>query len=176
MLLGRDPAASVSLDAPVGVARLLFALREAGAQDQVTALADRAADVPLDDPGAVAWLLETLLDTLWELGAGKQAAALAVRRRNVPLDDPGAVAMLLDTLHAADAQERLTALTEWISAAGMFMLFLEQADNLDRFRFGREADGSPAKPWGWNDLDDGSRVSVRGPANGHPADWHDPGR
>jgi hypothetical protein len=35
----------------------------------------------------------------------------------------------------------------------MFQLFLEQEGNQDRFRFGREADGSPAKPWNWEDLE-----------------------
>jgi len=35
----------------------------------------------------------------------------------------------------------------------MFELFREQEDRQDRFRFGREADGRPAGPWGWEDLD-----------------------
>jgi len=35
----------------------------------------------------------------------------------------------------------------------MFEIFREQEDRQDRFRFGREADGSPAGPWGWEDLD-----------------------
>jgi hypothetical protein len=34
----------------------------------------------------------------------------------------------------------------------MFGFFLEQQDPVDQFRFGREADGSPAAPWGWEDL------------------------
>jgi hypothetical protein len=35
----------------------------------------------------------------------------------------------------------------------MFDLFREQEDRQDQFRFGREADGSPAKPADWRDLD-----------------------
>ena len=35
----------------------------------------------------------------------------------------------------------------------MFGLFLEQQGTQDRFRFGREAGGSPSGPWGWDDLD-----------------------
>jgi len=35
----------------------------------------------------------------------------------------------------------------------MFRLFLEQRGAPDQFRFGREADGTPAAPWGWEDLD-----------------------
>jgi hypothetical protein len=34
----------------------------------------------------------------------------------------------------------------------MFELFLKRQDRQDRFRFGREADGSPAEPWDWDDL------------------------
>jgi hypothetical protein len=35
----------------------------------------------------------------------------------------------------------------------MFELFLRQQGDRDRFRFGREADGSPAEPWAWDDLE-----------------------
>ena len=35
----------------------------------------------------------------------------------------------------------------------MFGLFLEQKGLADQFRFGGEADGTPAAPWGWEDLD-----------------------
>jgi hypothetical protein len=34
------------------------------------------------------------------------------------------------------------------AAAGMFGLFLDQNGPADQFRFGREADGTPAAPWG----------------------------
>ena len=54
---------------PYSVARLLGSLREAGAREQATALAERAAaHVPLDDPGAVA----DLLGSLREAGAREQ--------------------------------------------------------------------------------------------------------
>jgi len=32
-------------------------------------------------------------------------------------------------------------------------LFLRQEGLASKFRFGREADGTPAAPWGWEDLD-----------------------
>ena len=35
----------------------------------------------------------------------------------------------------------------------MFELFLKQEGRADQFRFGREPDGTPATPWGWEDLD-----------------------
>ena len=58
------------------MARLLDSLREAGAQEQATALADRAAaHVSLDNPDAVA----RLLGSLREAGAQEQATALADR-------------------------------------------------------------------------------------------------
>ena len=91
-------------------------LREAGAQDQATALAERAA-------------------------------------AHVALDDPGAVASLLRELREAGAQDQATALEDRLPGAGMFELFREQEGRQDRFRFGREADGSPAGPWAWEDLD-----------------------
>ena len=106
------------------MARLLSRLRAAGAQEQVTALLAR-------DPAA-----------------------------GVSLDDPfgerdaaGGVDRLLGSLRAAGADEQATALTDRLPGAGMFRIFREQRDPQDQFRFGREADGSPAKPWDWGDLD-----------------------
>jgi hypothetical protein len=78
------------------VAVLLHMLRAAGAPEQATALAKRAAaHAPLDDLRAVAWLL----DRLRKAGASGQAAALAERAAaHVSLDDPAAVAVLLHML------------------------------------------------------------------------------
>ena len=63
------------------------------------------------------------------------------------------MAILLDSLRAAGAHDQAAALTDRLPAAGMFGLFLEQQGHEDQFRFGRQADGSPAAPWGWEDLD-----------------------
>jgi hypothetical protein len=35
----------------------------------------------------------------------------------------------------------------------MFELFSKQGDRQDQFQFGREINGSPARPWDWGDLD-----------------------
>jgi hypothetical protein len=51
------------------------------------------------------------------------------------------------------AKQQAAALAGRLPGAGMFEFLLEQEDRQDRFRFGREADGSPAGPWGWEDLD-----------------------
>ena len=95
-----------------------------------------------------------LLDSLREAGAQTQAAALAERAAaQAPLDNPVAVAGLLASLREAGAREQVTALADRLPGAGLFDLFREQESRRDRFRFGREADGSPAGPWGWEDLD-----------------------
>ena len=152
-LLARDPAAHAALDDPYGVASLLDVLREAGADEQAAALLarDPAAHAALDDPYGVA----SLLDVLREAGADEQAAALLARdpAAHAALDDPHGVASLLDVLREAGADEQAAALTSRLPAAGMFGLFLEQQGPADQFRFGREADGTPAAPWAWEDLD-----------------------
>jgi hypothetical protein len=63
------------------------------------------------------------------------------------------VARLLGSLRAAGAYDQAAALTDRLPAAGMFGLFLKQQSHEDQFRFGLQADGSPAAPWGWDDLD-----------------------
>ena len=151
-LLRRDPAAHVSLDDPVAVARLLSRLRAAGAEEQATALLrrDPAAHVSLNHPRAVA----RLLGRLQAAGAEEQATALANRAAaHIPLNEPRAVATLLASMRAAGAEEQVTALADRLPGAGMFELFCKQEGRPHRFRFGREADGSSAGPWGWEDLD-----------------------
>jgi len=135
------------------VARLLGGLRGAGAEEQVTALLrrDPAAHVSLDDPGGVARLLGGLR------GAGAEEQVTALLRRDpaahVSLDRSYDVDVLLGSLREADAEEQITTLEGRLPGAGRFELFREQESHQDRFRFGREADGNPAKPWGWEDLD-----------------------
>ena len=149
-LLARDAAARVPVDYPEAVTRLLQSLREADTQDQVAALArDLAAHVALDHPVGVAWLL----DNLRESGAQDQVAALARDLApHVLLDHPYEVGILLASLREAGTQDQVAELVGRLSAAGMFELFRQEEDHQDRFRFGREADGTPAEPWGWDDL------------------------
>jgi hypothetical protein len=63
------------------------------------------------------------------------------------------VARLLHRLRAAGAEQQATTPAERLPEVGLFELFRKQESHQDRFRFGREADGSPAGPWGWEDLD-----------------------
>ena len=142
------------------MARLLDRLRKAGAHEQVTALLrrDPAAHVSLDNPWGVAVLLRDLRGSLRrEAGAQHQVTALLRRdpAAHVSFDGPaaeGGVALLQHFLQEAGAQEQVTALADRLPGAGMFELFREQEGHQDRFRFGREADGSPAEPWDWKDL------------------------
>ena len=60
---------------------------------------------------------------------------------------------LLASLRETGAHEQAAALAARLPAAGMFGLFLELQGPADQLRFGREADGTPAAPWGWEDLD-----------------------
>jgi hypothetical protein len=142
--------AHVPLEDPDTVADLLVSLR---APEQAYALLarDPAAQVSLENPDAVA----RLLDSLRAAGAPEQADALLARdpAAQVSLENPDAVARLLDSLRVAGAPEQAAALASRLPGAGMFGLFFEQQGGQDRFRFGREADGSPSGPWGWDDLD-----------------------
>jgi hypothetical protein len=96
----------------------------------------------------------TLLSSLREAGAPKHTAALAARAAaHAPLDNPGDMARLLRSLREAGAHEQAAALVARLPTVGMFRLFLEQTGLANQLRFGREADGSPAAPWGWEDLD-----------------------
>ena len=143
-------AAHASLDNPAGAASLLRELDYAGATGQVATLLDRdpAAHASLDNPAGVA----ELLDALHVLGTTSQVTALASRAAaHASLDNPDGIAYLLSALHKA-APAQAAKLIERLPAAGMFQLFCEQEGHRGQFRFGRETDGRPAKPWAWTDL------------------------
>jgi hypothetical protein len=153
VLLDRDPAAHASLDDPRAVTHLLRALLGAGAAGQVTVLLDRdpAAQVSLDHPGHVAMLLELL----HEAGANGQAAELASRaaaRASLVDDSAYAVETLLEAVREAGTVAQAAELIERLPVAGWFELFRLQEGRAELFRFGREADGRPAEPWGWTDV------------------------
>jgi hypothetical protein len=107
-VLSHDPATQVSLADTDAVIRLLWALRETGAEDQRTALARRiVGHVSLDLPGAVAFLLWTLR----EMGDERERSALADRiAARAPLDDPYKVAQLLKALIDNEAVQQADVL------------------------------------------------------------------
>ncbi len=147
----------VSLDNPGVVAGLLEGRWVVpGGHEQADALLarDPAAHASLSDPGGVADLLEQLR----RMGAHEQADALLARdpAAHASLDNRDAVADLLDQLRRMGAHDQAAALTDRLPAAGMydsFLFVLKRQGPADQFRFGREADGTPAAPWGWENLE-----------------------
>ena len=134
------------------VGTLLESLRRVDAEPQAAALAARAAaHMPFDRPAAVG----LLLDALRKAGAKDQADVLLRRdpASYVCLDDPTGIRPLLTGLKAAGAETEATVLVDRLPGAGQFEFFRYLEDRKDRFRFGREADGTPTRPWGWDDLD-----------------------
>jgi len=135
-----------------GVDWLLDALRESGAHEAVAALLARnpAAHVDLDDALGVA----RFLSRLRTLGADEQVAVLLDRdpAAKVCFDSPLGGIVLFRTLRALGADEQAALLVRRLPAAGRFDEFLDVDDHRERFRFGREPDGSPAGPWSWDDL------------------------
>jgi uncharacterized protein YidB (DUF937 family) len=99
-----------ALDDSYDIARLLDALRRAGATEQVTALLarDPATHAPLDDSYAIARLLYALRAA----DANAQVAILLARNpaAHAPLDNAYAVARLLDALQAAGAAAQVAIL------------------------------------------------------------------
>ncbi|WP_435220556.1 hypothetical protein [Streptomyces sp. Tue6028] len=150
--LAQDPATHASVDDPSAVASLLDALWEVGADGQVTALLarDPAANASVEDPFAVA----SLLDALREVGAGEQVTTLASRAAmHASLNDSAAVARLLITLRNAEAGEQIAVLATRLPGVGLFSEFTKIDSHAERFRFGREPDGSAAVSWTWDDLE-----------------------
>ena len=147
-LLERDPAAHVTLDNLETVASLLRTLHKAGAEGQAAALADRAAaHAPLGNRHITT---STLVNLRTRRPDGQ---FVAPDLDAAHLYNLKAVARLLDRLREVGADEQAAVLVCRLPAAGLFRLFLMQHDNGGQFRFGREADGTPAARWGWDDLD-----------------------
>jgi hypothetical protein len=110
-------AAQIPSTASYEVEWLFERLRLYGAPLQVSALLERIpiAEMPLEDPAAVAGLLSTLQ----QVEARPQLTALLERNpaAEVTLDNPAAVAKLLNTLRWVGARSQLTALWERNPAA-----------------------------------------------------------
>jgi hypothetical protein len=153
-LAERAVAHAVSHD-PDAVAGLLRTLRRVMADAQVIPLAEwAAARVPPGSRTAVARLLKTLRnERAMPLFADPAAARLSLiemderaARRNVLNGDQ-------DARQMRPAAE-LPAADVWPATdRARFETFLQIGNHRERFRFGREPDGSPADPWAWQDLE-----------------------
>jgi hypothetical protein len=127
-------------------------LREAGLGEEAAELGSRAAaHADAYDREGVA----ILLGILREAAQGEQRVvpgSLAAARANLDLSDPVVVSRLQDSLRRLGAEEQVVPLAAHLPAVGMFEYFLTLSQTRGQFRFGREADGTPAAPWGWDDL------------------------
>ncbi|MEO3861422.1 helix-turn-helix transcriptional regulator [Acrocarpospora sp. B8E8] len=134
---------------PFAVAELVELLRRAGTRDQLIALLARdPAHIALDDAYVVAALVTPL-----KVGAhNRLTALLASDPADIALEDPYLVAELMEALRMAGAHDQLNVLARRLPAAGLFRTFLDIGDHRERFKFGREPDGSPSAPWTWDDL------------------------
>jgi len=157
--LAARAAGQVRLDDTQAVAWLLAALRKVGADDAITILASRAAhDASLHDPQGVAQLLEEMrrsragdaVQTLLARGPGRVVSVGASQPFRP--GDQRAVARLLAALRDAGDAEAVRTLAVRAADAGMFGLFLEAyPGEAPAYRFGREPDGTPSRPWSWSE-------------------------
>ena len=169
VLLERDPAASVTCDDPEGLANLLNMLMKLDPEqlehdplDQVATLCARdLGALVLDPPASVAFLLEAM----WKAGAAEQARALARRAAEGCGNLATGVKSLLHALRHVGAEAEAATLINRLPGEECFERFLADGDNKVVYRFGREPDGTPTHPWGWEDLDLSgcTRSPLRGP-------------
>ncbi|MFJ5646269.1 hypothetical protein [Streptomyces sp. NPDC093223] len=109
-----------------------------------------AADqVPLDDT----LHLTTLLRMWRHTGAHEKAAALLARTPAAHHHVNHATADFMRELREACAHDQATALNLRFPAMGQYGQYIELVDSPERFRFGREPDGTPAPPWTWDDVE-----------------------
>jgi hypothetical protein len=145
ILLNRDPATHVRLTHAGLIGMLLETLHDLGADDQVTRLASRAAaHAPLTRAAG------RLFDALHNTGARDQIMMLSSRVAADPgLVDRDDVETLIDKMRQFGAPEHAAELIDHLPGLGHFALFTARHDSKARFRFGREPDGRPSEPWGW---------------------------
>ncbi len=157
ILLERDPATIVACDDPAGLADLLDILMKLDPEqlehdpiDQVATLCARdLGALILDNPASVAFLLEAM----WKAGATEQAGDLARRAAERCGNLAVGAGSLLNALRRVGAESEAAILIKRLPGEGCFERFLVEGENERVYRFGREPDGTPARRWGWKDLD-----------------------
>jgi hypothetical protein len=149
-LLARDFGMSVACHDPEGVADLLRILGELNAEEQIATLIDRnpAALVELDD----SLFLASLLKAASEAGATDQVTILAQRAAKGGGNLASGSRPLIGALRYVGAESEAIALKKRLPGEECFESFLAVGRNAVDYRFGLEPDGTPAKPWGWDDL------------------------
>ncbi|WIM99725.1 hypothetical protein ACTOB_003386 [Actinoplanes oblitus] len=140
------------LHQPGLVQSLLHGLWHAAQPKQVRLLAGRVVGrIQLSDQRAVAGILDTLV----EADAQDEVAVLLSRDLGMRVTigiDKQAAALVLAALRKAGANDQAEMYAQRLPEAGQFLLFREQPGNEQLYRFGREADGTPAPAWDWDDV------------------------
>ena len=157
ILLDRDPISHV--DEPYHADLMLQALRRIGARTAMTDLARRAAEhVAVESLVGVHYLL-TRFRKLRMISEARIVARRVAEQTTFTdsLDyDPRPDAHnilddLLEALRAVGAEEQANALLRRAADAGLFYGVIRTCvpQQLDRWRHGREFDGTPSAPWTW---------------------------
>ncbi|MFD0683273.1 hypothetical protein [Actinomadura fibrosa] len=127
-----------------GAVRLAKALNLLDAHDEARRLLERDLEALVDDLYGGAFLL----GVLHGLGARKRVDALLQRLTPMVLADPLRRAGLVVLLHEIGESERAAALAPGVADAGLFYIVKRALpDWEDRYRYGREPDGSASGPW-----------------------------
>jgi hypothetical protein len=91
---------------------------------------------------------------MWNAGAAveqvKRLAKRAAEECGNLITGPGS---LLTALRDVGAEAEAATLMNRLPAEGYFESFLVEGDNKVVYRFGREPEGTPVEPWGWENLD-----------------------
>lgn len=141
---------AVTLGSADAAVRLTDHLRQVSPDDTTRVAQWTVSHISLDDPEAVARLLQAL-DAA---GASDAVRTLLDRdpAAHVSVNNPENVARLLRALDAAGASGGVTALADRAANAGMFDLFLEACPGeASSYLFGREPDGAPSQSWRWEE-------------------------
>lgn len=150
-LLTRCAAENVVFSDAFTLARVMKQLRGARSSKHLKMLlaCNPAGHASLGDPIAVS----SLLEILWDIGEAEQTRILADRAAHGSLGSEVGAEELLKTLQRIHADEQAEIIISRLPAEGCFKAFPRQPGYKDKYRFGREPDGTPAAPWGWTDLD-----------------------
>jgi hypothetical protein len=172
VMLKYDLATNVACDDPDGVANLLYELMEHGEEQQIATLLDRDPGmlVTLDLPASAA----SLLRAMEKAGAAEEQVRILAQRAAKEcgnlINGPGS---LLNALRHVGAEADVSTLVNRLPGEECFDHFLAEGDNKVVYRFGREPDGTPTDPWGWDDLDlpDSKSEFARCCGNVLPVKW-----
>ncbi|MEU6587496.1 helix-turn-helix transcriptional regulator [Nocardia sp. NPDC046763] len=149
--LARRAAATAPLQSPLDVAVLMTQLHRAGTVEELADVAARAATtVAINDLGQV----RALLEQYRIIGANSHIDALLhrVTTEAVPYSRFRQADQLYEWLAFNGNLDHIDAIVRHLTAAGQFDKYLHFSGMHEKYRFGRDPDGTPAEPWCWTDL------------------------